>query len=180
MTIVTTTPIPSAATLALPPLGFNHRYGNNPLAAKDGFTLERALFAQQVYWEVALRTDPMQAGFVDLADRKAVAAARRAVTSLTVVIATEARFTIRGLLAYGGDQGQEMYCEQLLRRLRATGYDGITSARVLVFFTEADEHAQLSWSLSAGYSFAVYDGDLSATGFTPAPGETPLPAPDGP
>jgi hypothetical protein len=60
--IVESTPVPSAATLALPPIGYNHRYGNNPVSAKDGFALERALFASRIFWEVAVKADPDSAG----------------------------------------------------------------------------------------------------------------------
>ena len=43
---VTTTPN-LAALPSLPPIGFNHRYGNNPVASADGFQLERLLFSHR-------------------------------------------------------------------------------------------------------------------------------------
>lgn len=181
LTIVAASPTPNQqATPSLPPIGFNHRYGNDPMASKDGFTLERSMFASRVFWEVAIRTDPAIAGYVDLTKPAAFAAARHKVTSVLVVIATEDRATITGLLAYGSHAGQERYCEALLNAVRAMGYDAFTKAQVLVFFTEADEHAQLSWTAKAGYTYAVYDNDLQGTGITARPGQTPLPAPAGP
>ena len=175
--MVAATPAPSASTLALPPIGFNHRYGNNPVAAHDGFTLERAFFAQQAYWEVAIHTDPVQAGYVALGNTAAVTAARHAATSLVLVIATEDRRTITGLLAAGSRPAQAAYVEAIVDRLRAAGYDRLTKAQVLVFFTESDEHALLTWSPAAGYAYTVYDSDLKGTSIVPGPGQTPLPSP---
>ena len=176
-TVVAATPGPTPSTLALPPIGYNHRYGNNPVAAHDGFALERAFFAQQAYWEVAIHTDPVQAGYVPLSNTGAVTAARHAATSVILVIATEDRRTITGLLATGSRQAQAAYVESLVDRVRALGYDHFSKAQVLVFFTESDEHAQLTWSQSAGYAYTVYDNDLKGTSIVPAPGQTPLPAP---
>ena len=180
LTIVETTPVPTAATLSLPPIGYNHRFGNNPVSAKDGFALERSLFADRVYWEIAIHTDPLKAGFVDLTKPANIAAARHAFTSLILVIATEDRATISGLIAYRTHDAQAKYCEALLDRLRALGYDGFTSAQMLVFFTEQDEHAKLTWSPKDGYKYVVYDNDLARTGLTPGPSQTPLPLPSFP
>src|SRR4029077_10760995 len=77
-TVVVSTPVPSAATLALPPIGFNHRYGDNPGAARDGFAMERALYSRDEYWEVAIHTDPANAGNVDMTKPAAVIRARHA------------------------------------------------------------------------------------------------------
>jgi hypothetical protein len=96
---------------------------------------------------------------------------------VTVVIATEDGKTIVGLLAYRSDAGQKAYCIWLLNRLRALGYTGLTKAEVLVFFTEADEHAQLVWTKTGGYSFHIYDRNLSSSGISPRPTQTPLPTP---
>jgi hypothetical protein len=180
LTIVVTTPVPTPATLSLPPIGYNHRFGNSPLAAKDGFAMERSLFADRVYWEIAIQANPIKAGFVDLAKPATVAAARHAITSLLLVIATEDRATITGLLAYRSRDAQAKYCEALLDHLRAVGYDAFTSAQVLVFFTESDQHAKLTWSPKDGYKFAVYDNDLVNSGLNPTPTQTPLPVPSFP
>src|SRR5579864_3813429 len=98
-TVVAATPSAAPTSLALPPIGYNHRYGNNPVAAHDGFSFERAFFAQQAYWEVAIHTDPVQAGYVSLSNAAAVTAARHATTGVILVLATEDRRTITGLLA---------------------------------------------------------------------------------
>ena len=180
LTVVDATPQPTPATLALPPIGFNHRYGNNPVSAKDGFNLERSLFASKVFWEVALRTDPVKAGYVNMADPAAITAARHAATSLLIVIATENGATITGMLAFRSDPAQAAYCEAIVDRVRAFGYDNLTSVQLLVFFTEADNHAKLTWSPGAGYKYTVYDNDLRNSGLTPMPTQTPLPAPPGP
>ena len=180
LTIVETTPIPTAATLGLPPIGYNHRFGNSPLSAKDGFALERSLFGDRTYWEIAIQANPLKAGFIDLAKPANVTAARHAITSLLLVMATEDRNTISGLLAYRSHDAQAAYCETFLAALRALGYDAFTSAQVLVFFTESDEHAKLTWSPKDGYKFVVYDNDLAHTGLTPGPSQTPLPAPNFP
>src|SRR5258708_29286298 len=79
------TPPPTAAP-SLPPIGFNHRYGNNPVAAADGFALERRLFARKDYWEAALSTTPLEKGYIDRADQAAVTQARAAMTELIGVI----------------------------------------------------------------------------------------------
>ena len=176
-TVVAATASPAPTSLALPPIGYNHRYGNNPVAAHDGFTFERAFFAGQTYWEVAIHTDPVQAGYVSLSNTAAVSAARHAATGVILVLATEDRRTITGLLAAGSHQAQAAYFETILDRLRALGYDHFTKAQVLVFFTEADEHAQLTWSPAAGYAYTVYDNDLKGTSLVPGPSQTPLPSP---
>lgn len=168
----TTQPVQS-----LPPIGFNHRYGNTPLAAADGFALERSLFSAQEFWEVGVNTQPQAAGFIDRSDPRAVAAARAKVTVLLVALATERLNTIHGMLAYPQDSGQEQYCIDILQHFRALGYSSVTKATVLVFFTEQDEHASLTWTSAAGYHFAVYDHDLAGNQFRPGPTATPLPAP---
>src|SRR3984893_17716912 len=180
LTISETTPVPTAATLGLPPIGYNHRFGNSPLAAKDGFAMERSLFADHSFWEIAIQANPIKAGFIDLAKPATVAAARHAIKSVLLVMATEDRATISGLLAYRSHDAQAKYCEALLDRLRAIGYDAFTSAQVNVFFTEADQHAQLTWSTKDGYKFAWYDTDLVHTGLNPTPTQTPLPVPNFP
>lgn len=179
-TLVVATPAPSASSVALPPIGYNHRYGNDPVAAQDGFTMERSMFAQMVYWEVAIHTDPASAGYVALNKPALVTRARHLVKSVLLVVATEVRGTITGLLAYGSHAGQEMYAEALLNRVRAFGYDSFTKAQVLIFFTESDEHASLNWTASGGYTFAVYDNDLQGSGIAATPAQTPLPAPRAP
>lgn len=170
------TPAP-AALPSLPPIGFNHRYGNNPVAAADGFDLERLLFSQQAFWEVGLRTDPQLAGFVDRSDSNAVARARDGATTLVLSLATERIQTIRAMLAFPTDAEQEQYCVAILGHLRALGYDRLTKVTLLVFFTEQDEHAVLSWTSRGGYSFKVNDGDLHGNGILAGPVVTPLPSP---
>ena len=176
-TVVTTTPVPTAATIVLPPLGFSHLYGNNALAAHDGFQMERQLFAQEIYWEVAITVGPVSAGNVSLGDPAAMTAARLAVTSVQLKVAAEDRGTITGVLAYNGHAGQESYAEALLDHVRQIGYRNVTTASVDVYFTEADHHATLTWTTQSGYSYAVFDGDLKGSSEVPDPGQTPLPDP---
>lgn len=171
------TATPNVPVQSLPPIGFNHRYGNNPLAAADGFDFERSLFSAKEFWEVGLRTDPQLAGFVDRADPRAVAAARAKVTTLTIALATERLNTIQGMLAYPQDSGQEQYCIDIVNHFRALGYSGLTKVTMFVFFTEADQHASLNWTSAAGYTFKVYDNDLQGNAFRPGPSATPLPTP---
>jgi len=178
-TLVDVTATPNVAALpSLPPIGFNHRYGDSPVASADGFQLERQLFAEHEFWEVAIRADPVASGYVSLGNKTAVKAARHAATDVLLVIATEDRSTIEGLLAYRSDPGQQQYCAALLDHIRADGYDAIRSAQVLVFFTESDQHAKLSWSKKSGYTFAVYDNNLRGTALVPGATITPLPAPN--
>jgi len=175
--VVAVTATPNLAALpSLPPIGFNHRYGNNPVASADGYLLERTLFAKRTFWEVAVRTDPILAGYIPLGNRQRVQAARHKATDLYMVLATEDRYTIQGLLAYRDHAGQEAYCEGMLETMVANGYDAITSAYVLVYFTESDQHAKLTWTKKSGYSFAVYDNDLRGTSLVPGASVTPLPA----
>jgi hypothetical protein len=175
--IVAPTPVPTAAPPTLPPIGYNHRYGNDPISAADAFAFERSLFSVNEFWEVAVRTDPQLAGFVDRSKPAAVTAARAKVTALTVSLATERLNTIQGLLAYPQDSGQEQYCIDVVDHFRALGYSGLTTATVLVFFTEADRHAALTWTRSGGYVYTVYDSDLLGNAFRPGPNSTPLPVP---
>ena len=176
-TVVAATPAPSNITFVPPPTGFNHRFGNTPLSSKDGFALERALYSQNVFWEVAIRIMPEQAGYIPLSKPGGAKAARHAARSLLLVIATEDAHSIIGLLAEHGDTGQEHYAIGLLDWLRALGYDALTSATVDIYFTESDEHASLQWTRQRGYSFRVFDNDLRGTALTPSPLTTPLPQP---
>ncbi len=175
--IVAVTATPDTASLpSLPPIGFNHRYGNSPVASADAFQLERSLFTKRVYWEVALRSDPVLAGYIQLGDKAKVAAARHAATDLFMVVATEDRYTIQGMLAFPTHAAQQQYCQSLLDYIRADGYDSITSATLLVFFTESDQHSKLTWSRKSGYTFNVFDNDLRHTALVPSASATPLPA----
>src|SRR5437899_8064202 len=124
--VETPTPIPpTPSTLpTLPPIGFNHRYGNNPVASADAFAMERKLFSQKEYWEVAIASTPAQEGYVAPSDVGAVTTARPRLTGLTLVLATESLATIQGLLA-AGDPAQQTYCVKLLDQLRATGYSNL-------------------------------------------------------
>jgi hypothetical protein len=177
-TLVAVTAVPSVAPLpSLPPIGFNHRFGNSPVASADAFKLERSLFASKTYWEVALRTDPVLAGYVQLGDKARVRQARHRTTDLYLVMATEDRNTILGMLAFPTHADQAAYCEALLQAVIADGYDSLTKASVLVFFTESDQHAKLTWTPAGGYSYAVYDNDLRDTALRPPPSATPLPSP---
>ncbi|MHB8719325.1 MAG: hypothetical protein ACYDAC_10615 [Candidatus Dormibacteria bacterium] len=175
--LVHPTATPDVPVQSLPPLGYNHRYGNNPVAAADGLATERALFAQGVFWEVGVRADPQIAGFVDRSDAAAVARARAQTTSLLVSIATERLTTIVGMLAMPSDAEQEAYCVALLQHFRDLGYSHLTKASVLVFFTEQDEHAVLTWTSRDGYKYTVNDGDLKGNSIANTASATPLPAP---
>lgn len=171
------TAVPDVPIQSLPPIGFNHRYGNSPVTAADGFDFEHTLFSQGVFWEVGVHTDPQRAGYVDRTNPHAVAAARAQVTILVVALASERLNTIHGLLAYPTNSGQEQYCIAVIDHFRAHGYSGLTKASVLVFFTEQDEHAMLSWTSTGGYSYKVFDNNLQGNAFRPGPSTTPLPLP---
>ena len=175
--LVAPTPTPDTSLASLPPIGYNHRYGNNPVAAADGLAFERSLFAAQVFWEVGLRADPQLAGFVDRTDPAAVAKARADTTDLLVSLATERLPTIQAMLAFPSDAAQEQYCVAILNHFRALGYTGLTKASVIVFFTEQDEHAVLTWTATGGYSYVVNDGDLKGNAIVPTTPVTPLPSP---
>jgi len=176
VTHATPTPAATFAVPTLPPIGFNHRYGNNPVAAADAFALERAEFARKEYWEVAIRADPFSAGYTDTTDPAATKAARAKFASVLMVIASESLPTLRSLVALGND-GQQAYCERLVDDLRAQGYSGLTSATVLVFFGETDRHAQLTWSPKLGYMYSIYDNNLNGTLTKPIPTATPFATP---
>jgi hypothetical protein len=139
--------------------------------------MERQLFSQMVYWEVAIHTDPVKSGFIKVGDPAAEKAARHEVTNLLMVVATELRGVIEGMLAFHTHADQRAYCAALLDHLRQVGYDSFTTATVLVFFTESDEHAKMTWKASTGYTFVVNDNDLAGTGLSPGPAQTPLPSP---
>jgi len=174
--LVAVTATPNVQPLpSLPPIGFNHRYGNNPVASADGFQLERLLFSHREFWEVAIRTDPVLAGYVELGDTQKVTEARHKATDLFLVLASEDRNTIEGLLAYPDHAGQQAWVTAMLNNIIADGYDSITSAQVLVFFTESDQHAKLSWSKKNGYKYEVFDNDLKGTVLVPGPTTSPLP-----
>lgn len=166
------TPTPSAVA-TLPPIGFNHRFGTNPVAAADAFTLERTLFAQRSFWEVAMSTSPQQAGYVTMSDLSAVGTARSKATSLVFTIATEYSGLIHDFIA-NGDDYQRQYCIGLLDKVRALGYGSLEKVTMYIFFTEQDEHAMLSWTPADGYSFKVLDNDLRGTRINPSPSSTPF------
>jgi len=174
-------PTPTSGPTATPAAsGYDHRYGDNPVAAADAFQLQRRLVARGEYWEVAVSTEPAAAGFPTASDPASVAAARAAARQLVLTVATEVTSSIRGLLA-GGDAGQQRYCQGLLDQLRTLGYTGLESARVEVYFTERDRHAELRWTPSAPSTFAVFDNDLSGGDLGRLPsGTTPFPAPPTP
>jgi len=177
-TIVVTTPTPTPNTISLPPIGFNHRYGNSPVASADGFALERRLFATHAFWEVAIQADPQVAGYIEAINQKTSQTARHKITHLILVLATELRDTMEGLLAYPSDAAQETYSMGLLDEVRALGYDTLNSAEVIVFFTESDQHSKLSWTARGGYSFKVNDNNLVGTALNPPPKPySPLPIP---
>jgi hypothetical protein len=157
----------------LPPIGFNHRYGNNPVTAADAFAVERALFAKKEYWEVGLRGDPVQAGYVEESDAQAAAAARARFTDIFLVVASESLPTLRALVALG-NAGQQQYCEQLVQRFVDQGYSGLQQVTVAVFFGESDRHATLSWTRAGGYTFQILDNNLNGALVTPVPSATPF------
>lgn len=161
---------------SLPPIGFNHRYGNNPVAAADAFAMERSLFAQKQYWEVAMRADPQQAGFAEATDPAATRAARARFTSVLLVVASESAVTLRGLVALD-NAAQQAYCQHLLDELRDEGYTGLASADVEVFFGESHVHSKLSWTRPTGSVFTVYDNNLNGALLRPIPSATPFSTP---
>lgn len=171
-TITKTPSLGSNSLLRLPPIGFNHVYGPNPLASRDAMSLERELFAEGAFWEVYLGPEPVQSGFVKLSDQRAVQAARLGVSSLIVTVATENINTIDGLLAFPGDPGPAKYAEKLLQNVQAIGYGNISSAQVHIYFSERYEYANLTWNKSSGYSFAVL-----IKWEAPPRGTAPLPSP---
>lgn len=176
------TPAASATPIViatLPPIGFNHRYGNNPVTAADAFAMERTLFAQKQYWEVGLRGDPAQAGYVEETDTQQAAAARAKFTNIFLVVASESLPTLRALVELG-NAGQQKYCEGFVDQLRAQGYTGLKTATVAVFFGESDRHATLTWSSAAGYSYQILDNNLNGALLTPPPTATPFVAPPTP
>ena len=160
---------------SLPPIGYNHRYGNNPVAAADAFALERSLYAQKQFWEIGMRTDPASAGNVEESDATAVKGARAGFTNVLVIMASESLPTLRALVALG-DKGQQAYCTHLIDTLRGEGYTGLTTATVLVFFGESDRHASLNWTPQSS-KFTIYDNNLNGTLNTPIPTATPCSAP---
>lgn len=160
----------------LPPIGYNHRYGNNPVAAADAFALERALYTRREFWEIGLRAEPQSAGYVDETDLAATQAARGKFTGVSMIVASESLPTLRALLARG-DAGQQTYCEGLVDQLRARGYSGLQSITLTVFFGEADRHATLTWTAAAGYRYTILDNNLNGALLTPIPTTTPFTTP---
>jgi hypothetical protein len=161
---------------SLPPIGFNHRYGNNPVSAADAFQMERALYARREYWEVGLRTEPVQAGYVPETDPAASQAARARATSVLMIVASESLPTLRALLLRG-NAGQQAYCEGLVDQLRARGYTGLTQVTLDVYFGETDRHATLTWSRASGYTYVIHDNNLNGALLTPIPSLTPFNTP---
>jgi hypothetical protein len=173
VTVQTPTPTPSAVP-TLPPIGFNHRYGTNPVVAADANDIERALFARRQYWEFALAGAPVEVGYVDRSQAQAVASARAHTTGLTIVIASEVLATLQSFVA-NGHPGQQAFCVGLVEQLRQMGYTGLTQVTMYVYFGELDRHAQLTWTPAGGYAYAVLDGNLENQLRTPPPGGTPFP-----
>ncbi|MHB8719095.1 MAG: hypothetical protein ACYDAC_09435 [Candidatus Dormibacteria bacterium] len=176
VTVSSLTPPPAPSGVVLPPIGFSHRYGNTPVAARDGTQLERRLYSLREFWEVEILAEPVAVGYIDVGDAAAVVAARRATTSLTLVLASEERGTISGLLDTGSHAGQEAYVKAVLGLLQGLGYDHLRSATVDVYFSERDRHAQLTVS-GRSYAYTVYDDDRPPAAIHIVAGGTPLPLP---
>ena len=168
-------PKPAGPTVNLPSIGFNHLYGNNPIAARDGFSMERQFFSERVFWEVYLFTQPVQRGFVSLGNAEQVRAARHQVTEAVLTVATEDPTTIDRFLASPGVAGQQTYAEQLLQEVVSLGYDNVSTAQVHIYFGELHEYATLAWAKAAGYSY-----DVILQGYGQVQGQPPLPAPQAP
>ena len=96
---------------------------------------------------------------------------------MNFAIATERINAIEGMLAYPTDSGQKQYCIAIVDHFRALGYTALTKVTMIVFFTESDQHAQLTWSPHAGYTFKVFDNDLRGSEHSMWAGTDPLPAP---
>jgi hypothetical protein len=171
----TVSPTPFALS-SLPPIGFNHRYGNNPVTAADAFAMERSLYARKQFWEIGLRGDPVEAGYVEETDRVATRAARGKFSDLQIIVASESLPTLRDLLGRG-DDGQRTYCEQLVEQLRTQGYSGLQSVTMQVFFGESHRHSTLLWNPQFGYTYTVLDNNLKGTLLTPIPSTTPFTTP---
>jgi len=171
VTFVTPTPAPEP-TPTLPPIGFNHRYGNSPVAAADGRELERGLYARGEFWEIAIGAEPLLAGFVTVESPDQADMARVQTSSLTVIMASEVLGTIRSFLRFGRP-GQLAYCQALLDRLRTKGYHNLSQITMYIYFGESDRHALLTWTQVDGYQFQVFDNDLLGTPINPTPGGGP-------
>ena len=172
---IVTIPKSVTGSVQLPPIGFNHLYGENPIAARDGLTLERQFWAGNVYWEVFLYTQPIENGFVSLGNAAAVQAARHRITGLILTVATEDTTTINRFLAFPGLPGQKTYAEAMLHAVEGFGYDSVSTAQVRIYFGELNEYANLTWNQSTGYNYKVL-----LNGFGEVQGVTPLPTPETP
>jgi hypothetical protein len=136
--------------------GFDARYGNDPLAAADGASLESALRSRGQVWSIRISTEPSAAGYVKVSDLNALVAARGKVRSFAMTLTATAQSTLQGFSARG-PQGEQAYLESLMQAIANAGYARITSVRIDVWF-QASHHAVLTWTSAAGFKYSVLDG----------------------
>lgn len=143
-------------TAAAAASGFDTKYGNNPLAAADGASLESALRSRGQVWSIRVSTEPAAAGNVKVSDLNALVAARGKVRQFAMTLTATAQSTLQGFSARG-PQGEQAYLQSLMQAIANAGYARITSVRVDVWF-QSSHHAVLTWTSAAGFKYSVLDG----------------------
>ena len=145
-----------SAPVAALNIGFEHKFGNNPLAAADAGSLQQALAIRGQVWGIKLDTKPEAAGAIQVSDPKAVRDGRARMTSLTMTLRADAQATIDGFSSRG-PQTEQLYIEALIRAIANAGYTHLTAIDVVVFF-HSTKHALLTWRPAGGFHYKVLDG----------------------
>ncbi|MDP9324957.1 MAG: hypothetical protein M3O87_00280 [Candidatus Dormibacteraeota bacterium] len=134
------TPQPSQAEspVALP--NYNARFGNNRVAAEAAVRVGRALYAQQQYWEVYVKSDPaaLSSAF-DPARPESFDAPAKEVQRIDLILATESGPSIR-TYALGGVEHEKQVLVDVAKVLQAM-FPAATTINLRVFYGEANLHA---------------------------------------
>jgi hypothetical protein len=138
--------------------GFDSKLGNDPLAAADAGSLQKALRARNQVWSIQLLTQPASAGYVTVSDLNQLVAARGKVKSFDLVLTATVPATLQGFSAQG-TQGEQAYLQSLAQAIAGAGYNRVTSVQIDVYY-QASHHGVLTWTTGKGFAYKILDGKL--------------------
>jgi hypothetical protein len=135
---------------------FDAKLGNDPLAAADARSLQKALGARSQVWGIRLVTQPASAGYVTVSDLNQLVAARGKVTSFDLVLTATAPATLQGFSSQG-TRGEQAYLESLAQAIAGAGYTKVTAVQIDVWY-QSSHHGVLSWRAGKGFAYKILDG----------------------
>ncbi|MEA2647517.1 MAG: hypothetical protein QOE92_2600 [Chloroflexota bacterium] len=136
-------PQASGSPVALP--NYNSRFGSNRTAAQAAVRVGRSLYAQQMYWEVYVKTDPAAlAHDYDPTAPDTFTSGAQEVRSLQVILATESGTSIQLYAKAGVEQEKKV-----LAAVGAQLQEIFPNARTMtlqVYFGESNLHANATYA----------------------------------